>query len=85
MAVHQPPPCDAQPPPPVPSTPTPPAPSPGEPQLHEVWLEESTSAAARLSLVDAYRVRGVATWRLGLEDPAVWPLFEQWRGDDQGV
>ena len=84
-AVHQPPPCDAQPPPPVPSTPTPPAPSPGEPQLHEVWLEESTSAAARLSLVDAYRVRGVATWRLGLEDPAVWPLFEQWRGDDQGV
>ncbi len=84
-AVHQPPSCDLPPPPPVPAPPAPSAPPAGEPQLHQVWLEDSTSAAARLSLVDAYHARGVATWRLGLEDPSVWPLFERWRGDDQGV
>lgn len=71
-------------PPPTPArTPTP-APSPGSLQDHQVWLEESSSAAARLGVARASGLRGVATWRLGLEDPGVWPLFEQWRGADQG-
>jgi spore germination protein YaaH len=79
IAVHQPPPCDVQLPVVVPAAPTPRAASPDEPQLHQVWLEDSASAAARLSLADTYRVRGVSAWRLGLEDPAVWPRCEQWR------
>ena len=53
-------------------------------QDHEVWLEESASAAARLALADRYGVGGVATWRLGLEDPQVWPLFRQWRSGGAG-
>ena len=62
-------------------TPTPrPIPPPDQVQEHEVWLEESAGAAARLSLGALYNVGGVATWRLGQEDPAVWPLFRAWRG-----
>jgi hypothetical protein len=74
--------------PPLPSlpAPTPPPPPPaGIPQTHEVWVEDGTSVAARLALAFSYHVRGVATWRLGLEDPGVWPAFEQWRSADQGV
>ena len=55
------------------------APLAGTPQAHEVWIEESTSAAARLALAETYLVGGVATWRLGQEDPNVWPLFDAWR------
>jgi spore germination protein YaaH len=79
ISVHQAPPCDLQPPPAPPPAPRPPAPQAGTPQAHEVWVEDSTSAAARLSLADASNVRGIATWRLGLEDPGVWPVFHEWR------
>jgi spore germination protein YaaH len=53
---------------------------PGTMQTHEVWLEESISAAARLALVDRYGAAGAAAWRLGLEDPAVWDAVAHWRG-----
>jgi spore germination protein len=78
VTVRQPPSCDVEVPP---STPTPPQtmPSPGTPQEHEVWLEDSQSAAARLQLAEHFGAGGVATWRLGLEDPQVWPLFDAWR------
>jgi spore germination protein len=79
------PPCDAAPPSSAPTPTRAPRPAPAVPQAHAVWLEESGSAAARLSLVEAYHLRGVATWRLGLEDPGVWPLFQRWREGDQGV
>ena len=52
----------------------------GTPQNHEVWLEEATSAAARLDIATRYAVGGVATWRLGLEEPRVWDLLADWRG-----
>ena len=72
------PPCDVG----VPAGPAPtpvPRPPSGEPQTHEVWVEDSASAAARVALAFNYRMRGVATWRLGLEDPNVWSVFGQWR------
>ena len=79
ITVREPPPCPVAAPGPSP-TPTPrSAPPPGAIQDHEVWLEESTGAAARLGLADRHRVGGVATWRLGLEDPLVWAVLEQWR------
>jgi spore germination protein len=67
-------PCDT----PSPATsprPTPTETADGTPQSHEVWIEDSASAAARTRLADAYGVRGVATWRLGLEDPRIWSIF----------
>jgi spore germination protein YaaH len=77
--------CEVPPPASLPTpTPVPPPPA-GVPQPHEVWVEDSASVAARLALAFNYHVRGVAAWRLGLEDPGVWPVFDQWRSADQGV
>jgi spore germination protein YaaH len=73
-----PPPCSE--PVPVVPTPTPrPTPPPDAVQAHEVWLEDRASVAARLALADRYGAGGVAAWRLGLEDPRVWPTLDQWR------
>lgn len=61
--------------------PTPrPIPPADQVQEHEVWLEESAGAGLRMELGARYGVGGVATWRLGEEDPAVWPLLREWRG-----
>ena len=77
--IREAPPCPVVGPTPTPRPAAPPTPEPSAIQDHEVWLEESASAAVRLALADRYGVGGVATWRLGLEDPRVWPLFQQWR------
>jgi spore germination protein len=79
VTVREPAGCDVTgpaPPPPPTRAPTPP---PDAPQLHEVWLEDAASAAARLALATRYGIRGAASWRLGLEDERVWPVFEAWR------
>jgi hypothetical protein len=77
--VREPPACPVTDPAPSP-TPTPrPSPAPDALQDHEVWLEESASAAARLGLADRYQVGGVATWVLGMEDPLVWESLARWR------
>jgi spore germination protein len=78
------PPCPVVGPTSTPRPPAPPTPEPSAIQAHEVWLEESASAAVRLALADRYGVGGVATWRLGLEDPQVWPLFGHWRSGRAG-
>ncbi len=71
--------CDAAPPPEA-ARPTPTATSvPEGLQTHEVWVEDAASVTARLSIASADNVRGAATWRLGLEDPGVWPVIAQWR------
>jgi spore germination protein YaaH len=73
------PPCDGAFPtrPTSPATPRPPAPT----GMHEhvVWYEDARSAAARLEIAERYGT-GVAAWRLGLEDPGVWPALRRWRG-----
>ena len=79
IAVREPPPCDVTSPAPPP-TPTPrPTPPPGTLQDHVVWIEEGASAVTRLGLAERHGAGGVAAWRLGLEDPAVWPALEAWR------
>jgi spore germination protein YaaH len=79
ITSRTPPPCGVVGPPPTP-TPTPrPTSPPGTVESHEVWLEESASAAARLTIADRYGAGGVAAWRVGLEDPQVWSIFQQWR------
>jgi spore germination protein len=79
ITVREPPACSVTDPAPAPQ-PTPrPTPAPEVMQDHEVWLEDSASAAARLVLAERYQAGGVATWRLGHEDPSVWTLVERWR------
>ncbi|MGI5836758.1 MAG: glycosyl hydrolase family 18 protein [Chloroflexota bacterium] len=46
---------------------------------HVVWLEDARSAAARLEIARRYGVGGVGAWRLGQEDPNVWPHLEAYR------
>jgi spore germination protein YaaH len=82
MTHRRPPPCPVVEPPPAEApTPTPrPTPAPDAIQDHEVWLEGAASAAARLPLADRYGTSGVALWRLGHEDPALWTAVGGWRG-----
>ncbi|MDP2872935.1 MAG: glycosyl hydrolase family 18 protein [Bacillota bacterium] len=41
----------------------------------EAWFDNEVSFALKLELADRYGLGGVALWRLGLEDPALWPLI----------
>ncbi len=72
--------CPLTPPPPtpVPRTPTP-TPVPPPTQNHVVWLENAASVAERLAIAERYGLRGTVAWRLGQEDPAVWPVIDEWR------
>jgi spore germination protein YaaH len=79
LTSRTPPACDVVPPTPSPAPRQTPAPEADAPQSHEVWVEDSLSAAARIGLVDAHNLRGIAAWRLGFEDPNLWPLLDQWR------
>ncbi|MEZ5403509.1 MAG: glycosyl hydrolase family 18 protein [Bryobacteraceae bacterium] len=43
-----------------------------------VWFHNAASLERRLELARRYGLRGFSAWRLGQEDPAVWPrLFER--------
>jgi spore germination protein YaaH len=39
---------------------------------HAVWYLDAAAFQAQRAAVEARHVRGVAVWRLGLEDPAIW-------------
>ncbi len=43
---------------------------------HTVYYENASSAAAKVDLVLQKGLRGVAVWRLGLEDPALWGMMD---------
>jgi spore germination protein YaaH len=42
--------------------------------LHTVWFEDSRSLGEKLRLIERFRLRGFAAWRLGAEDPQFWEL-----------
>ena len=42
---------------------------------YEVWYENQNSTAAKMRLVEKYKIRGVAIWRLGYEDPRIWSVL----------
>ncbi|MBV9544713.1 MAG: hypothetical protein JOY61_10075, partial [Chloroflexi bacterium] len=79
ITVHSAPPCDVTAPAPTAAARPTPLPS-SDTDQHEVWIEDSGSAAARVALATQFRAAGVSTWRLGQEDPGVWPLFDAYRG-----
>lgn len=41
-----------------------------------VWFEDARSVEAKLGVAVRHGLAGVAAWRLGQEDPAVWRLFD---------
>ncbi|TCP34705.1 glycosyltransferase [Sphingomonas sp. BK235] len=44
-------------------------------ERHDVWLLDAASAANQLAAIRRTGAAGVALWRLGSEDPGVWPLL----------
>ncbi|WP_040683332.1 glycosyl hydrolase family 18 protein [Thermosinus carboxydivorans] len=44
---------------------------------HEVWFENDRSTAAKLDVVAKYNPAGIAIWRLGQEQPEIWPLIDK--------
>ena len=45
---------------------------------HQVWMLDAVSAWNQLLTTDASDVSGIALWRLGSEDPAVWPAIHDY-------
>lgn len=41
---------------------------------HSVYFENASSLASKLDLVNTYNLRGIALWRLGMEDPLSWKV-----------
>lgn len=41
----------------------------------EVWFENTSSIAAKIDLALQYKIGGIAIWRLGFEDPAMWKMI----------
>lgn len=44
---------------------------------HTVWFENSKSLKYKLALVTKYDIAGAAMWKLGEEDPAIWPVVSE--------
>ncbi len=44
---------------------------------HTVYFASKESTALRLEVVKKYGLGGIAIWRLGQEDPGIWPLIAQ--------
>lgn len=42
---------------------------------YSIWLEDVSSIELKLNLIEKYDLAGLACWKLGLEDEAVWPLI----------
>lgn len=45
-----------------------------------VWLEDSESMAARISVMENSGLAGIAAWRLGLEQPGIWQVIADYVG-----
>jgi spore germination protein len=43
--------------------------------LHEVYYENLASFLDSLRLAVGYNLRGIVLWRLGIEDPSIWPYL----------
>lgn len=44
-------------------------------KTYRVWLEDAKSISAKLNVMNANNIGGVAAWRLGYGTPAVWELI----------
>jgi spore germination protein YaaH len=43
---------------------------------HEVWFENRASIKAKAELANRLGIRGLALWRLGMEDKGMWDMLE---------
>lgn len=45
---------------------------------YQCWLEDAESIAVKLSVMQTQEIAGVAEWKLGIEDPAIWDEIDQY-------
>lgn len=54
----------------------------GEKQIgdtfYQVWLEDSQSIEAKLNVMDAHGIAGVAEWQLGFENSGIWSTIDSY-------
>lgn len=46
--------------------------------VYQCWLEDTESLRVKLSVMKAQEIAGVASWKLGIEDPAVWDVIAEY-------
>ena len=51
-------------------------------QVHQVWMLDSVTAYNQLRAAERAGVRGTALWRLGMEDPSIWFIWDATHADD---
>ena len=47
--------------------------------VRSVWYENARSIQEKFRLLERYRLRGFAAWRLGMEDPRIWSIVSAMR------
>ena len=50
--------------------------------VHRVWMLDGVTAYNELRAAERVGVQGTALWRLGSEDPSIWPIWDAKRPDD---
>jgi cellulose synthase/poly-beta-1,6-N-acetylglucosamine synthase-like glycosyltransferase/peptidoglycan/xylan/chitin deacetylase (PgdA/CDA1 family)/spore germination protein YaaH len=50
--------------------------------VHHVWMLDGVTAYNEVRAAERVGVQGTALWRLGSEDPSVWPIWDVTRPDD---
>ncbi len=48
--------------------------------LYQCWLEDADSIRVKLQVMQSQGIKGVASWKLGLEDSAVWDVIAEYVG-----
>ena len=50
--------------------------------VHNVWMLDGITAYNQLRAAERAHVQGTALWRLGMEDPSLWNIWDATRPDD---
>jgi cellulose synthase/poly-beta-1,6-N-acetylglucosamine synthase-like glycosyltransferase/spore germination protein YaaH/peptidoglycan/xylan/chitin deacetylase (PgdA/CDA1 family) len=50
--------------------------------VHELWLLDGVTAYNQLRAAERFGVQGTVVWRLGEEDPSMWPIWDASKPDD---
>lgn len=50
----------------------------GDDGVYKIWLEDSASLEEKLKMFQDKQLGGVAAWRIGYEEPAIWDLILQY-------
>ncbi len=50
--------------------------------VHHVWMLDGVTAYNELRAAERFGVQGTALWRLGSEDPSLWPIWDVTRASD---